>query len=409
MNQAFLFVLCALVAICAGQEAQCKEMHPVMLMPGIMGTVLDANADFQSGIPSDCPHQFKDQLIWIDIQEVINYKCLKSFFSSDYIPSKKDWQRIPGIEFVVPKWGSTYSVNTLAPGAVTSHLVPYYKNIIEKLESLGYKDGENLLGGGRDWKEMPTDTWVQKIKELIEGAVKKSGSKAVLMGHSMGGPYSYYFLMKMGNDWVSKYIHMYIPLAPAWMGAVKALDCMLEGLDRDVPIAGKYFAPLMRHIPSLWFLLPQKDAFKNQVLATSPSKTYTFDDLEVLLNDGNASYVEGKLAATQGMFNKVVNYYEQVPNVPVRSFIGYGKNTVKSFKFKEDIKPHDPDGTWESCSRINADGDGTVPIESLLYATDKWKKKGGDVQVYSFDGMGHLPLIKDSTVIQHIVSLFCEQ
>jgi len=404
-----LFVLCVLIAACAGQTEQCKNMHPIVLIPGVMGTVLHASAKIPPGsdIPSSCPHNFKNQLIWIDIHEVINYKCLRYYFQSNYIPEKKEWQDIEGMETLVPKWGSTYAVSVLAPGALTASLVPYYRKMIEKLEDLGYKDGENLVGGGYDWKNMPKQEWLDKLKDLIEGMVKKAGQKAVIVGHSMGCPFSYYFLRKMGDDWVKKYIHMYAPMAPAWMGATKALDVMLEGLDRDLPVAGKYFAPMMRHVPSLWFLLPWKDAFKGDILAMSPHKNYTFDQLETLLNDGNASFVEGKLKATQGMFAEF-NNYEKPPPVPIRAFIGHGKNTVTSLVFKDDIKPHAPDGSWESCTRIYGDGDGTVPIKSLVYVTDKWKTKGADLKVFMYNKMGHLPLIKDSYVIKDLIREICD-
>jgi len=379
-------------------------------MPGIMGTVLHGSANFTSfySLPDECPHQFDDRLLWIDVNQMINYACFKEYFRSDYNPKSKKWERVEGMSFTVPKFGSTYAMDNLAPNGIgVGDLVPYYHKMIEKFESIGYVDGETLLGAGYDWKELPTDQWIKDVQKLIEEAVRKTGEKAVLITHSMGCPFSYYFLMKMGDAWVEKYIHMYIPMAPAWMGAVKAFDFMLTGIDRDLPIAGKFFAPLMRHIPTLWFLLPWKEAFPNMALATTPSKNYTFDELEDLLNAGNASYVEGKIADARKLF-KDFNLYEKCPPVPVRAFVGYGKNTVMRLDFKRDIEPHDPDGVWETCSREMGDGDGTVPSESLNYVTNKWIKAKKDVQVFSYYNMGHLPIVKNADVIEKVLSLFCE-
>jgi len=418
MNKSLLFVLCAFVAICATHAQECKNMRPVILMPGVMGTVLHATADFPSSValelPDSCPHKFDDQLIWVDFLQFIKYTCLKNYFASNYNDETKKWERIEGISFSVPKWGSTYAVDDLCPnGASSSSVVPYYHKMIEKLEKIGYVDGENLLGAGYDWKEAPTDQWVADLTKLIEDAVEKYKEKVVFIAHSMGGPYSYYFLMTKGEKWVKKNIHMYIPMAPAWMGAVKALDVMLMGLDREVPIAGKFFAPLMRHIPSVWFLLPKEEAFPGMTLATSPSKTYTFGQLADLLNDGTAGFVEGKIAAAREFFKKFEKY-DQIPWVPVRSFVGYNKNTTISLKFKSDIKPHDPDGVWESVTRIMGDGDGTVPIQSARYAVDKWIKMinngegKGDVQIFEYEGVGHLPIIKEAKVIEKVIEVMCE-
>jgi len=214
--------------------------------------------------------------------------------------------------------------------------------------------------------------------------------------------------MKKGEEWIKKNIHMYIPMAPAWMGAVKALDVLLNGIDREVPIAGKYFAPLVRHIPGVWFLLPREEAFPNMILATSPSKNYSFGQLKDLLNDGTAGYVDGKIRAAMRFFEKYKNY-DVVPPVPVHAFVGRGEDTVLCLNFKSDIRPHDPDGAWEFLNRTLGDGDGTVPTQSATYVTNKWiNEKKGDVQVFTYDKMSHLGIIKDDKVIEDVIGLFCE-
>ena len=286
--------------------------------------------------------------------------------------------------------------------------------MIQKFESIGYVDGVNLFGAGFDWKQSPNDKWANDMKNLIEKAYETNNqTKVVLVTHSLGCPYSFYFLTKVEKEnkgWIEKYIHMYVPMAPAWMGAVKAFDFMLLGVDVDVPIAGKYFAPLMRHLPSLWFLLPKKEAFPNTVLATTPSKYYLFDDMEDLFNAGNLSYVEGKLRASKGEYFDLIDDYNTLPyeNLTVRQFMGCGKDTVVGLDFVEDIKPHDPDGTWESCKRVMGEGDQTVPVQSLTYAPNKWIERGYDVEVYKYSGLAHVELIQDKEVIEMVIALVCE-
>jgi len=281
--------------------------------------------------------------------------------------------------------------------------------MIKKFESVGYVDTETLFGACFDWTTIPTGEWIGDLKNLIEYAyAKNNNSQVVLIAHSMGCPYSYYFLMKMGAEWMSKYLYMYVPMAPAWMGSPKALDMMLEGLDRDLPIAGKYFAPLFRHLPCVWFLFPVAEAYTGQILAYSPSKTYRYDQIKDLLNDGNASYVDGKLRSTQGKFLSDIKYYDEVPNIPVHIFLSHGKDTLISLKFDKDITPHQPDESWESCTRILGDGDETVPTSSLRYVSDKWinEKKATNVDVHDYEGRSHVGLIQDDTVIKDVLNLF---
>lgn len=402
-------VALALLA-CLSTADQCDGRHPVVLIPGILGTVLHADLDLptREGLPDQCPHHFTDQPIWIDVGQTINYKCFKNYFASSYDRDAGVWKRMEGINFTIPKWGKVFPVDELAPGAVTGKLIPYFHGIIKKLTALGYVDGVNMTGAGFDWKDVPSDEWVARVKDLVETVVANNGGcPAVLIAHSMGCPFSYYFMMKMGEEWVKKNVHMFIPTSPAWMGAVKALDVMIAGLDYNVPLAGKYFAPLLRHIPTVWLLLPWEDAYPNIPLATTPSKTYYFADLVQLLNDGNATDVEGKLKATRGLFEQWGRNYAKPPPVPVRAFVGHGKNTVISFKFKKDIVPHDPEGVWDTPTRIKGDGDGTVPYQSLVYATEKWAKmEGRDVKTFFYDKMGHVPLLRDSDIIDEIIAQF---
>jgi len=171
MFKSIVFVVCAIVGICAAGADTCTHMHPVVLMPGIMGTVLHGTADIpaEKSIQNGCPRKFEDQLMWIDIKEVLHYSCLKEYFSSNFNPDTGKWERLPGIEFSVPRWGSTYAVDDLVPNGGLIH-ISYYKQMIEKFESLGFVDGVNIFGAGFDWKESPSDKWVNDVKNLIESA-----------------------------------------------------------------------------------------------------------------------------------------------------------------------------------------------------------------------------------------------
>ena len=147
-------------------------------------------------------------------------------------------------------------------------------------------------------------------------------------------------------------------------------------------------------------------AFEGELLATSPSRNYTFGEVALLLEDVNATDVQGKLRTTQGVFAAWDNY-ARVPPVPVVTYVGTGLSTTLGMTFKKDVQPCDPDGTWTSGGRTQADGDGTVPTQSLRYATDKWAARGADVRTVVVKKGGHLDMLRTASIVNEIVAEAC--
>jgi len=381
------------------------------MFPGIIGTILNGKANnIPSGrIPSSCARSFDEMRVWINIGKIVDYSCFKSYFSQDFDPKTCTWSDLPGMTYNVPQWGSTYSVDTLDPAAPASLVTTCFHNVINGLKKVGYVDGQDMTGCGYDWRQGPSREWAEKCRVLIESMVnRQNGKKAIIVGHSMGAPFSYFFLRTMGSDWVSKYIHKYIVVSPAWAGATKALDFMIDGLDSSIPIGGKFFAPMCRHLPSVWFLLPWEDAFQNMVLATTPSRNYTFSQVNKLLEDLGAEYVSQK---RQSVFNGFdYKKYSVFPGVPVISVIGKGVKTTQSLMYTKDIVKGDPEGDWTSEKIVTGDGDGTVPIKSLEYATNKWSESGhsGSIKVKYMSGAGHVEALRSSEFVQLVVGEACD-
>jgi len=341
---------------------------------------------------------------------VLRYKCLMAYFRYEYNPRTGVWDRPRGMSYSIPRFNSTYAVDDLTPepnGFLGTH-IEYYTNLIKRLKSLGYVDGRNLVSVGFDWKEPASDKFVQDAKTIIENTYRMNrNTPVIIFAHSMGCPYSYYFLTRMGNDWVKKYVRIYVPIGPAWMGAVKALDMLISGLGNLFTGLGEYFVPLTRHLPTVWFLLPNAAAYgPNNILATSPSKKYYFKDMTRLLNDGNLSQVEGKLNAARKFFAGISDY-SRVPPVPIRHIVGTGSDTTVGLRFEKDITPRQPDAIWGKYSRITGDGDSTVPLVSAMYAYNIWKSKGANIQLTQYRGLGHMDLVQDDKVINQLVGIAC--
>jgi len=412
MNR-FCIALVAIAACVCGCLAeykfgQCEQGHPIIMIPGIYGTILNIVADIPESVPVHwyCKRQLTERRIWINAAMELQYPCFYTYMGQNFSVDEMKWKKTEGVNLTVAKWGTTYAVDTLDPDGLMKYAIPYYHKMIEAFKKVGYVDGVNMAGGGFHWIDAPNVEWVERMKKLIEDFYEKNGNTVVLVAHSMGCPYTYYFLQTAGDAWVKKYIHKLIVVSPAWMGSVKALDFMFDGFDYGVPIAGKVLAPLARHVPSVWMLLPWADAFKGKIMATSPSKNYTFDMLAELLKDVGADNVDAKLKTTMGVFDKFDNYAKPPP-VPVIALLGRNVDTVTQLNFKKDVVPCDPDGTWTADSRTLGDGDGTVPADSLRYPTDKWAAMGADVQVHYFDKAEHVKILYTDEVINMVVNEAC--
>jgi len=280
--------------------------------------------------------------------------------------------------------------------------------MIEAFKKVGYIDGVNMAGGGYLFHDIPRMEWVHDIINLVEQFYSKNGnSRVILICHSMGAPFSYFLLQTAGDEWVKKYIYKMIYISPAWMGSVKSLNFMFDGIDHTVPIAGKIFAPLSRHFPSAFFLLPWADAFKGLIMASSPSKNYTYDMIPDILKDVGLNDVDDKLQASLYGFIQKFDNYAKPPPVPVITYIGRGLKTPSQLVFKKDLKPLDPDGRWDHDGLLYDDGDGTVPWQSLKYPTEKWTKMGADVKTIYYDNGEHVKMLYDEKLIQSIIDEAC--
>jgi len=275
------------------------------------------------------------------------------------------------------------------------------------------------------------------MTESIEKLHEQTKKKVIIISHSMGCPFTYYFLMQKGEKWVEEHVHLFIPTAPAWMGAVKSLKTMFKfklfgdligspGNFKEEQISeieretSHPLTLLSRNIPTTWFLLPWNEAFKNKVIVEAgPNGEYTYTadkivDVFKAVADDNFN-PEAKLQSVRKYFdncNKCKNY-DTVPKVNMLFAIGTGKKTPIRLKFKQGLQKHeDPEDGWDDPEIINGNGDGTVPIESLTYVSNKWmaKDEGKDrVKVKYFQGETHLGIVEDKNYIKTVLSFACGQ
>ena len=274
----------------------------------------------------------------------------------------------------------------------------------------GYVNGQDLLAATYDWRDPANPAWQQRAVRLIEEAVNRTGQRAVVIGHSMGGPYGYYLLQRQPKQWLDRYVEVYVAAGPAWMGAPTAVAAVFAGLDDAVPFLGMPFAKVARRIPALYALLPKAEAFPSDfVLLKTPSKEYHVSDLaDALLELGLPNPKERLRIATQP-FAPWNDRYDGIPQFAVHQVYTTDLSTLGTMSFKNDFKyhPEGDEGEWDPPTYHFIEGDGTVPATSLEYPLAKWRAAGADVRTTKLHNVDHVHIVSNPKFIDIILGYAC--
>lgn len=235
------------------------------------------------------------------------------------------------------------------------------------------------------------------LKRLIEETYTMNNNTPVtLIGHSMGNPVAYYFLMKQTAKWKKTYVERLVTLAAPWGGAAKALRLLASGDNLHVYIVNPLSVrPFQRSIPSSAWLMPY-DTFwkKDEILIYAPHYNYTVSDYKKFLRDINYTNAWEMRKDTEQLIKKLDH-----PGVEIHCLHGVGVDTPASFRYA-------PSQWYNYQPDVNyGDGDGTVNIRSLLGCL-KWQKMNGPpVYHKQFNKTDHLGILHDPSAIDYILQL----
>jgi phospholipid:diacylglycerol acyltransferase len=156
-----------------------------------------------------------------------------------------------------------------------------WNKILENLATVGY-DPTNAFTAAYDWRMNyanyeKRDQYFTRLKSHIEIAKHVSGTKAVLLSHSMGSQVLYYFFHWVeaeghgngGPTWVNDHIDSWINISGCMLGALKDIPAVLSGEMRDTAQLNAFAvyglekflsrherAELLRHMPGISSMLP---------------------------------------------------------------------------------------------------------------------------------------------------------
>ena len=239
--------------------------------------------------------------------------------------------------------------------------------------------------------ELKQQGYFTKLQSLVEEMYNVGNGGVTIIVHSMGGPVSLYFLTSVVcQEWKDKYIHAYIPLSPAYAGAVAIMGAILFGNDDIEKLArGKDSIATTRSFASTAWLLGSPSVWGSTPILTTPNRNYTANDYKAIFNA-----IEYKNGYQMYLGITDINKGYPAPNVPVYCFYGIDVPTPETLVFLSDNINTVPSQV------IKGPGDGVVNLRSLEVCL-KWEKE----QKYSFlsrqfSGVHQSEMVRNATVLQ---------
>ncbi|KAI6652775.1 Group XV phospholipase A2-like [Oopsacas minuta] len=394
--------LSILLYVCVLTPVGVGRLSPIVVMPGLAGSQLEAKLTKNSSPHYFCYKHLDWFTIWLNVEEFLPYivDCFAENMMLRFDRNTGIFSNASHIEIRAPGFGNTSTIEYIDTDRVIGK---YFYGLIESLRKEGYVRGVNIHGAPYDWRLAPDSLsklgYFKKLSDLIEKTYQKNHNISItLICHSLGCPTILYFLnTHVSNVWKDKYIHHLITAAGAWAGSIVAIQSIISGSNFMIPT----IAPLSLRLPertlaSNYFLLPYREVFgKDNPVISVGSVEYKLTDLNQLftnLNVSNASAIWKQVSNLNKGFSD--------PRVPVYCIHGDFVPTGEKLIYSEDGFPD------KAPTYITGRGDGTVNLVSLQVCL-KWKDSTAGFQHLVIDGKEgeHSTIINSPQILKIILNI----
>lgn len=382
-----------------------NHLSPVILIPGLLGSRLQARTQKTTRVNVFCSKESDWYDIWLSVRMFlpIAVNCWLDNARMVYDPETGFTKEPPGVEARVPEFGSVESVRHLDKNLPTS--TAYFDPLIERYEQLGYTADVNLLAAPYDFRLAPQQMgqYFIDLKALIDNSKynSPSGKKVTLVCHSMGCTHALVFLRQQTPAWRQANIRKLIALSSPWAGTAKALKALVVGDSLDLPLVGeKNMRMLSRTYPSIAYLLPQAEVFQmpNQnalqsggpILVQTPARSYKVGDLEDLMRDLNLTTQYRWFKESSALIKPL----EPLPDVNIDCVQSSNVPTPETLIFRN--QQDFPNGDFEL---VNGNGDGTVNLQSLSVCNLWAQMLPERVKQTEILNTNHISVIKHKTTL----------
>ena len=293
----------------AGTSFKVPERHPVVFVPGIMGSEL-----------------------WLGKERI--WPNLKLLFK------EPEFLKYPGIQGIEPR-GILQEV-VVVPNLIKLEQYSQFGDYL--VEDLGYTRGKDFFEFAYDWRQDIRLT-AKQLYRFIDALPVKSPVK--LVAHSLGTLVSRYYVERLGGkDKVDKLILMGGP----HLGTPAAVSSLLFGPD-VLPFG--LMGETLRKVISTFYT-------SYQILPVYACGADQFDQPYNFMKD------EGWLAPEQKPLWQAAREFKRElglsTSVPTTCIFGYGQKTVARIKLHRNPEERIAQSVYES----KANGDGSVPENSAI-------------------------------------------
>ena len=405
------------------------DLNPVILVPGLMGSALETKVSS----PSNCAGMSDWSRTWVALGNLWGGHCWMSNLARSFDGKTGTFTPPHGVETRVLDFGGVSGIDYL--GRSGKYGVPgtsYMSGLVQKLVAAGYQVGKNLFGAPYDWRSTPTtlenEGYYKNLKTLIEKTRSSTGRRVHLVAHSMGAPYTLYFLNKVVDaKWKEQNIANLISLSGAFAGAPEALRAVLSGDSDSFVFWGLHLlrpldARLMEATGGgFQFLIPFRPPGlpegavwpDTEVLGTvqmtnssAPPRSFSFQDLDALVqlgvasaslktNEETRSMAKSMEALWQWMRNPATSPHQYVRDPGVPMYCLYGDNMATQTGYAWPSPDFD-----QSPLLLHGDGDGTVPADSLRVC-HHWPS----TQFHEAHPVSHSDMVSDAVVLGRVESI----
>lgn len=327
-----------------------------------------------SPLSEECPETFTDRDVWFNIASFCTprrarctFKALTPIYDTDtdrmytrpnVTVTPRDWSGVDGIK------GTSKILGLDIP--------PYFNKFVSRLQSNGYKLGENIFGAPYDWRfgvDQPPEFWA-KLMELCERAVNSTGKKAKILTHSMGGPVIHSFLTKHSTkEWRDKYLSRVIFSAPSWSGSGSAHISLWRKQILFLPAKNPDLEEFLHMNGGLYVHFPNSKIYANSTMYTCAGRNITGAELlDFFVESGKLTEKQIKPAKRNLAY---ASEFPSIPDLPIRVLYNSGVKTSVGL----DLRSKEDKGK----ARYGP-GDGVVSSEGVDWVCREWENQGADIK-----------------------------